>query len=116
VKAYELLAAFKANGPTAPPTVYRALDALVQVGLAHRLPSLNAYIACRHDGVAHAAVFLICDECRSTEEIQGPAKAILEQVRANSAFQVSDVAVEIRGRCAVCERRRSMDEPIPDWG
>ena len=32
------------NKPIAPPTVYRAIEFLLQLGLIHRLPSLNAYI------------------------------------------------------------------------
>ena len=34
----------------APPTVYRALDFLLENGLVHRIASLNAFIGCVHPG------------------------------------------------------------------
>ena len=47
VGAYELLAALGRDGqPAAPPTVYRALDFLVDQGLVHRIESLNAFVGC----------------------------------------------------------------------
>ena len=60
VKAYDLLPKFHAGGRAAkPPTVYRALEFLERHGLAHRIESLNAYVACRRVGETHAAAFLI---------------------------------------------------------
>src|SRR5690349_12792813 len=48
VKAYDLIAAFGEDGsPAKPPTVYRALEFLSRLGFAHRIESLNAYVACR---------------------------------------------------------------------
>src|SRR5690606_26104114 len=44
LKAYELLEAMKQLYPQAkPPTVYRALDFLVEEGLIHRLDAVNAW-------------------------------------------------------------------------
>ena len=42
-KAYDLLANLDGEGSAKPPTVYRALDFLQDVGLAHKIESLNAY-------------------------------------------------------------------------
>src|SRR3954453_12524056 len=48
MKAYDLIAGFATGGPPAkPPTVYRALDFLEKQGFAHRIESLNAYVACK---------------------------------------------------------------------
>src|SRR3712207_2413718 len=58
VKAYDLIAAYGAQGEAAkPPTVYRALEFLERLGFAHRLESLNAYVACRRSEPGHAAAF-----------------------------------------------------------
>ena len=35
-----------AGKPIAPPTIYRAVEFLLKVGLIHRIASLNAYIGC----------------------------------------------------------------------
>ena len=44
--AYEILDAVRPQGISAPPTVYRALNRLMREGLAHRVESKNAYVAC----------------------------------------------------------------------
>src|SRR6187549_2302651 len=47
--AYEIIdRAAKRGTRHAPITVYRALEFLIENGLAHRIESRNAYIACGH--------------------------------------------------------------------
>src|SRR5919204_1424092 len=47
VGAYAILEALRRSHPgAAPPTVYRALDFLIEHGLIHRIESLNAYVGC----------------------------------------------------------------------
>ena len=76
VKAYDLISTYAVDGPPAkPPTVYRALDFLEKQGFAHRIESLNAYVACRKEADGHAAAFLICDCCGVTREIEPKASA-----------------------------------------
>ena len=48
LKAYDLMAAFDPHAPAKPPTVYRALEFLEREGFAHRIESLNAFVACGH--------------------------------------------------------------------
>jgi Fur family transcriptional regulator, zinc uptake regulator len=49
--AYEVLERLAADGfGNQPPVAYRALDFLVEHGLAHRIRRLNAYAACTHPG------------------------------------------------------------------
>src|SRR5215468_4619381 len=72
-KAYDLLADLgagqePAKGPAKPPTVYRALEFLVRLGLAHRIESLNAYIACDVGACERSTIFLICEKCGAAEE------------------------------------------------
>ena len=52
-----LLARFGADGQAAkPPTVYRALEFLERQGMAHRIASISAYVACSGDDQsAHAS-------------------------------------------------------------
>ena len=48
-KAYDILEKLKGKAWSAkPPTVYRALDFLLETGLVHKLDSINAYIGCSH--------------------------------------------------------------------
>jgi Fur family transcriptional regulator, zinc uptake regulator len=104
VKAYDLMADFAPGEPTAkPPTVYRALEFLEKQGLAHRIPSLNAYVACRVEG-GHDAAFLICDCCGATAEVEPRAASALEAQAGQAGFSISAVMVEAHGLCADCSR------------
>jgi Fur family zinc uptake transcriptional regulator len=109
MKAYELLAEIQKRKPTAaPPTVYRALDFLVSVGLVHRLGSLNAFIACRHHDHDHHGVMLICDDCHSVTELSAaPITSMLALEAAAVGFTVAAQDVELHGRCAGCQNATS---------
>jgi hypothetical protein len=51
IKAYDLLDQMKAtHDAAAPPTVYRALDFLLEHGFIHKLASINAFVGCHHPG------------------------------------------------------------------
>lgn len=100
VKAYDLIGQLKSGAATAPPTIYRTLEALEAMGLAHRIASLNAYVACGNGGEHHAAWFLICDCCGSAEEIARPSIQALEPIQQQNDFQIQ--ALEAHGRCAIC--------------
>ncbi|HET6970852.1 MAG TPA: Fur family transcriptional regulator [Phenylobacterium sp.] len=101
LKAYDLIAAYGDHGePAKPPTVYRALEFLERLGFAHRIESLNAYVACRIEG-GHSAAFLICDCCGAAEEFEpdfGPQLAAAEA----AGYAVRSVTLEARGLCAAC--------------
>ena len=103
VKAYDLIADFGEDGaPAKPPTVYRALDFLERQGFAHRIASLNAYVACRQGPEAHAAAFLICDCCGETREVEPVGAERLIELAGRAGYSVNVVTVEAHGRCAAC--------------
>lgn len=108
VKAYDLIAAFGTDGaPAKPPTVYRALDFLARQGFAHRIESLNAYVACRHSPGAgeadgHAAAFLICDCCGATREIEPTGIEEIQGLANGAGYSLSGVTVEAHGLCGDC--------------
>ncbi len=104
MKAYDLIAKFGENGAAAkPPTVYRALDFLSRQGFAHRIESLNAYMACRFGEETHTAAFLICSCCNETQEIEGLAPANLDAAARAADYKLSHVTVEARGLCSACQ-------------
>ena len=105
VKAYDLIARFGEDGQAAkPPTVYRALEFLEKLGLAHRIASISAYVACAgHDGqAAHAAAFLICDCCGATAEINGPDQGAIDAAAAQAGYAIARTTIEAHGRCPAC--------------
>ncbi len=103
VKAYDLIAAFGEDGsPAKPPTVYRALDFLSRQGFAHRIESLNAYVACRRGEDGHAAAFLICDCCGATREIEPTEGKEIDRLGAEAGYALTGVTIEAHGLCADC--------------
>ncbi len=106
--AYEILAQLSAEEgkPSAPPTVYRALDFLLEHGLIHRLASLNAFIGCNRPHQRHQGHFLICRQCKVARELphDGIDQAV-EQAAAALGFQVEQQVVEVSGLCAPCREQ-----------
>ncbi len=102
-KAYDLLDQLGKDGSAKPPSVYRSLDFLLEMGLAHRVESLNAFVACGHWGHGHAAVFLICETCGAAGELHADdSVARLAKEVANAGFTMRNAIIEVRGKCAAC--------------
>lgn len=91
--------------PTAPLTVYRALEFLVAQGLVHRIESLNAYIGCAAPGIDHSGQFLVCEGCGTATELDDPriAEAIRTAAR-DRGFRIARPTVEVRGLCPACQQ------------
>ncbi|WP_374308654.1 Fur family transcriptional regulator [Methylocella sp.] len=106
--AYELIdRVAEATGKRpAPISVYRALDFLVEGGLAHRLATRNAYVACGHGHAREAAVaFLICERCGEVVEADSAAlKASLDALAANARFSPRTLVMEVAGVCEACAK------------
>lgn len=114
IGAYALLDQLKASrARAAPPTVYRALDFLLEQGLIHRLERLNAFMGCaealeghdhHHDHAhEHPHQFLICRGCGTTREISDHIVAeAIAAAAARGGFSAPRATVEIEGLCAQC--------------
>lgn len=104
IKAYDLLERMRGGpGASAPPTVYRALEFLLEHGFIHRLASVNAFLACHHPAEGHVVPILICQSCESAEELEDEGVSMaLEQLVAERGFSPALSHVEVLGRCARC--------------
>jgi Fur family zinc uptake transcriptional regulator len=102
--AYDVLEQLAEGGyGKQPPVAYRALDFLVEHGLAHRIRRLNAFTACTHPRDAHAPVFLICSDCDAVAEAPGGAvRTALDAAAADIGFVVARASVEAVGLCPAC--------------
>jgi Fur family zinc uptake transcriptional regulator len=110
VGAYALLDRLKAGRPgAAPPTIYRALDFLLEHGLIHKVERLNAFIGCADASHGHLHAhghphqFLICRRCGTTIEIADEAVAhAIAAAASRAGFAASEATVEVEGTCARC--------------
>jgi Fur family transcriptional regulator, zinc uptake regulator len=103
--AYDVLQRLAAEGfGNQPPVAYRALEFLVENGLAHRIRRLNAFTACMHPGQAHSPAFLICRLCDAVAEAPGvPVRAALDTAAAGMGFAIERSNIEALGLCPTCQ-------------
>jgi len=110
IGAYELIERLEdgEGHRPAPITVYRALDFLLEQGLAHRIESRNAFVACAHDHrTVGVVMFLICESCGAVgEAVSGAVGTALAKATGQAGFTPRAQVVEIAGECAHCRAGR----------
>lgn len=104
VAAYDLLGILRQEKQNAEaPTVYRALEFLLENGLVHRIESLNAYLGCNHPENLHTSQFLICENCQQVVEQDNPdIDAAISAQASRLGFSISQQTIEIMGVCSNC--------------
>lgn len=103
--AYELIDAVRPAGITAPPTVYRALNKLIDIGMVHRVESQNAFVVCNgsHEEGGSLVMLMLCTECGKAEEFTDTAIAErIEEQASGADFSMRTVIVEAQGYCRDC--------------
>ena len=104
--AYDILERLSHKGQRlAPISVYRAIEALHEAGLVHRLESRNAFFACHaHHDPARDQVFLACDRCGRVAEIPGEQVfSAMSALVKQAHFSVRRTVTEVSGTCASCQ-------------
>jgi len=105
MSAYDILDQLRGSGLRAPLQVYRALDKLVESGAVHRLESLNAFVACRHEKCHDTGfvAFAICEACGHVSEFSDTE--VTQRLGAwakKNRFAATKTTIEIRGECRSC--------------
>lgn len=114
LSAYSILDRLRGDGMRGPPQVYRALTALLDRRLVHRVETLNAFIACSHAGACEKETFafVICSRCHQVREIGGGgALRSLAHARGLAGFVITSSCLEFRGICAACADPQTRDAP-----
>lgn len=109
ISAYELTDLYNASYDEhiIANSVYRILDWLVVAGLAHRLDTVNKFIACDDERCIEQSgfsIFIICKICQITTENHAPEHLQLELLQQVSAEQYSSITphLELMGICKNC--------------
>ena len=109
ISAYDLLDLLRIIEPKAkPPTIYRALEFLLEQGFIHKIESTNSYILCHHfDHPSHTSALFICDNCNSVTEhhVEG-IERILQTIADKTSFNLKHSVVETHGTCRACSNNR----------
>ncbi|MBT3766817.1 MAG: transcriptional repressor [Rhodospirillaceae bacterium] len=111
VGAYDLLEKLqRERRKAAPPTVYRALDFLMENGLIHKIESLNAFVGCGAPTQRHGGQFLICQACGAVAELNdATVTRRISTKAADLGFEVESQMVEVLGTCPDCAGQRKAD-------
>ncbi|HEX9269507.1 MAG TPA: Fur family transcriptional regulator [Candidatus Limnocylindria bacterium] len=107
LSAQELYERIKAHHPgIGRATVYRALEAQVEDGMASRFEReghVSAYIACDAQHHHH----LVCTRCQRVEDVaEELVSPMLGAVGQRHDFQVDHAALDFYGLCGSCRRGR----------
>ena len=103
LSAYAILDRVRVAGISHPPTVYRALNELMQFGMVHRLQSRSAFVACGHGACDGKFAFAICRHCQKVVEIplsDGDQATLL--ALSPEEIAAEQVTLEIAGLCEAC--------------
>lgn len=113
IGAYQLMELLKdATGKQiAPPTVYRALEFLLEHRLIHRINSLNAFIGCPCPGEGHAGQFVICRECGIALELdEASIRAPIQALAQSVGFVIEQQSLELSGLCPSCQQTTALGD------
>ncbi|TAH33782.1 MAG: transcriptional repressor [Alphaproteobacteria bacterium] len=109
IGAYALLDEYKKDHPNAaPPTIYRALEYLMDQHLIHKIEKLNAYVACGHDhnhgNHTEAVQILVCTKCGKTRETDATElNKSTAKLAKKLGFVVEQSILEVIGHCKNCQ-------------
>lgn len=111
LSAYDLVDQYKTQFSENLPamSVYRMLNFLLEVKLAHKLETTNQFVACSHIICEHdheIPQFLICDQCHAVREI-GVKKQLIEDLSESiesTGFSLSSQQLELHGLCGSCKK------------
>ena len=111
VGAYAILDQLAAKGTRlAPISVYRAIEALMEAGVIHRLESKNAFFACRrlhHDfEKGKRPIVLACEKCGAVAEVESEGIfETIDKVARAANFNPRVKFVEVSGTCPRCVQK-----------
>jgi Fe2+ or Zn2+ uptake regulation protein len=113
VSAQELYERVRSRNPRlALATVYRALEAQVESGMARRLERrghVSAYIACDVEHHHH----LVCVRCQKVEDLDETIlKPVLRGINDRHGFAVEHERLDFYGLCAACRRAAGSTDSV----
>lgn len=84
-------------------TVYRVLETIVRLGLAHKVSHPGA--AVRFDPIAEPHHHLVCGRCDRIFDLEDAAR-ISVKVPKRKDFEITDYSIYFRGVCTACRNQK----------
>ncbi len=90
-------------------TIYRILETLEKLSLAHKVLAVNGYIRCNTDEIGKKNFchhYLLCKNCHKIDEVEGEDLSKLEQkIEKEKKFRIDSHYLEFTGLCKDCQRK-----------
>ena len=84
-------------------TSYNGIEFFVDLGLANKIESLNAYIGCPFPSSQRSYIFLICENCKNVAEVStGSVDNSLALIMEKLKFKLRKQQIEVSGICSKC--------------
>ena len=108
LSAYQILYDLNDHGFRGPTQVYRVLDKLLELGMVHRIESMNSFVACRqekcHEKNKEINLFTICKICGSVQELlSNGLKNLVKSLSKDNNFLLRSSVLELNGVCSKCK-------------
>ena len=108
LSAYQILHDLYDHGFRGPTQVYRVLDKLLELGMVHRLESMNAFVACQqekcHEKNKEINLFTICKICGCVQELlSNGLKNIVKSLSKDNNFLLKSSVLELNVVCSKCK-------------
>ena len=108
LSAYQILHDLNDHGFRGPTQVYRVLDKLLELGMVHRIESMNSFVACRqekcHGKNKEINLFTICKICGCVQELlSNGLKNIVKSRSKDNNFLLKSSVLELNGVCSKCK-------------
>ena len=108
LSAYAILDQLHDSGFRGAVQVYCALEKLMELGLVHRLESLNAFVACQQKTCDHQSkktiIFTICEICGSVQElVNNGLEHLVRSLEKDIDFLTNRSVIELKGICSTCK-------------
>ena len=98
--AYEILDQLDGVGARKPPTVYRALDWLMELGLIRKLSSVSKYVALPAGQTFDPVAMVLCRKCGRVDVLDvGANIADIVSAANSSGYDDVEATLEIMGQC-----------------
>ena len=105
--AYGLLEKLEPFGVKSAPIVYRALEALENVGSVHKIKELGAYVACNcEENHSHLlSVLTVCKQCKKVQELHDhDVIGHLTKLKKLGINLAPNAVIELPVTCTRCAR------------
>ena len=98
--AYEIIPMLDGVGSASPPTVYRALEWLLELGVIRKIPSISKFVVLPNGQSFDPVAVLLCRECGKAEILKsnGGLKSIISAANTQGLEEVQ-ATFEIVGQC-----------------